>query len=92
MKKMSNFDIQEYENTAMREVAAQNYLLSHQEELAQKVVPKAENKPQEHTFQFQVGPYLSECYQYLLEYYDFSGCDVLVDIMKLVKDTYQVTM
>ena len=29
---MSQFDIEEYQNTAMSEVAAQNYLLSDQEE------------------------------------------------------------
>ena len=82
---MSDFVIEEYQNTAMSEVGAQNYLLSDQKERALQVVPEAENKPQEHTFQFQVGPYLSECRQYLLEYYDFSRCDVLVDIMKYLE-------
>ena len=111
--KMSDFVIEENQNTAMSEVVAPNYLLSDQKEctepqdkqdkllgitkevdfvtpkhevkLSQKVVPKDEKNPQENTFLFQVGPYLSECRQYLLEYYDFSGVDDLVDIMKYLE-------
>ena len=115
--KMSQFDIEEYENTVMREVWARNYLLSHQKECyeqqskqdkllrleedmiplhneedfvtqqreverAQKVLEEAERKKQELIMKFQVEPYLQECCQYLQEYYDFSGCDYLADIMK----------
>ena len=123
---MSKFDIQEYQNTAMREVAARNYLLSYQKEceelrqkqdallklreemeklqqevdsitrqhevegnaveLAQKVVQEAEKKQQERLFLFQVGPYLQECRNYLLDSYDFSGYDDLEDIMESLEN------
>ena len=56
-------------------ITRQHELQGNEVESAQKVVEEAERKQRERSFLFQVGPYLQECRNYLLDSHDFSGYD-----------------